>query len=244
MSYTLGIDVSHWNDSNATPQRIDFRKAKQAGAQFVFIKASQNNFTDEDFAYNWQAAKDAGLLRGAYHFYDYRYRAGKQAEYLWGLLKDDPGELPPVLDAEPYWQPYPGRLGWLAGISEFYGVLDQLAGRPGIFYSNPATLLSLKPIPDWLLAHPLWVAHYGVNAPNPVSWARWTFWQFTDRLDGIAYGMESKQLDGNYFNGTLDELRAWAGVDKPQPAPQPEPPPVLTLEQRVERIEQHLGLVN
>jgi lysozyme len=234
MTYTRGIDISHWQDNNSTPQRVDFAKAKAAGAEFVFIKASQNAFPDEDFAHNWRAAKDAGLLRGAYHFYDYRFRADKQAEYLWSLIQDDPGELPPVLDVEPYWSPVPGRLGWLSGINAFLGALDTLAGRKCILYSNPATLLSLKPLPALLLEHPLWVAHYGVNVPNPCGWGRWTFWQYTDRLDGLAYGMESRQLDGDYFNGTLAELKAWAGG---APAPV-----ALTLEQRVARLEQHLGL--
>jgi lysozyme len=235
MSYTLGIDVSHWQDNNNTPARVDFAKARAAGAQFIFIKASQNTYPDEDFAYNWQAAKAAGLLRGAYHFYDYRYRADKQAEYLWSLIADDPGELPPVLDVEPFWQPVPGRLALLAGLRDFFNVIDRLAGRKCLLYSNPATLLSFKPLPIWVLEHPLWVAHYGVAKPNPCGWIKWHFWQYTDRLDGAAYGMESKQLDGNYYSGTLDELRAWAGVDT-------QPPPALTLEQRVARIEQHLGL--
>jgi len=66
MKRTIGIDISAWQDDNSTPQQIDWSKAKSAGAQFAFIKASQGTFTDQDFAYNWQAAKAAGVLRGAY----------------------------------------------------------------------------------------------------------------------------------------------------------------------------------
>ena len=68
MTKTLGIDVSRWQDNNSTAQKMDFAKAHAAGARFVFIKASQQLWTDEDIFYNWKSAKAAGLLRGAYHF--------------------------------------------------------------------------------------------------------------------------------------------------------------------------------
>ena len=37
----LGLDVSFWQDDNATPKKVNFDKAKLNGAEFVFIKASQ-----------------------------------------------------------------------------------------------------------------------------------------------------------------------------------------------------------
>ena len=58
----LGIDVSFWQDNNTTPQQVNWRKAKAAGAVFAFIKASQAAYTDEDFEYNWKEAKAAGIL--------------------------------------------------------------------------------------------------------------------------------------------------------------------------------------
>ena len=63
-----GIDVSHWQDDKSTPRKIDFSKAKKAGAEFVFIKASERLTADADHAWNWDNAKSAGLLRGTYHF--------------------------------------------------------------------------------------------------------------------------------------------------------------------------------
>ncbi|MCJ7518584.1 MAG: hypothetical protein MUO42_02800, partial [Anaerolineaceae bacterium] len=63
-----GIDVSHWQNDKSTPQKMDFTKAVKMGAKFVFIKVSERGGIDSDFVYNWKAAKDAGLLRGGYHF--------------------------------------------------------------------------------------------------------------------------------------------------------------------------------
>ena len=58
-----GIDVSHWQDDNSTPQQVNFKKAKAAGAEFVFIKASERLYVDADYTWTWDAAAAAGLLR-------------------------------------------------------------------------------------------------------------------------------------------------------------------------------------
>jgi hypothetical protein len=53
----------------------------------------------------------------------------------------------------------------------------------------------------------------------------WTFWQWTSNGDGLAYGAESKSIDLNWFNGTLDELYALANTSQPSPTPTPTPSP-------------------
>jgi GH25 family lysozyme M1 (1,4-beta-N-acetylmuramidase) len=47
-----GIDVSVWQDDNSTSQKMDFNKAKTAGARFVFIKVSERGGVDQDFLDN------------------------------------------------------------------------------------------------------------------------------------------------------------------------------------------------
>jgi lysozyme len=101
--------------------------------------------------------------------------------------------------------------------------LESLGGRKPIFYSNPSMIIyTLKPIPAWLADHPLWVANYGVSEPMLSAtshWPQgWTFWQYSSTGDGKAFGMESKGLDMNWFNGSETDLRAFAGQGIP-PAP-------------------------
>jgi GH25 family lysozyme M1 (1,4-beta-N-acetylmuramidase) len=98
VTYTLGIDVSKWQDNNSTAQQMNFTKSVAMGAKFVFIKSSQALWTDEDILYNWKSAKQAGLLRGAYHFLDWVANPKAQAQYAWSIIQNDPGELPPVVD--------------------------------------------------------------------------------------------------------------------------------------------------
>jgi len=215
---TLGCDVSFWQDDNSTVKGIDFVKMHEAGAKFVFIRAGQYIHPDPDFNNNWRASKAAGLLRGAYLFFDYRFPAVNQANMFAARLAGDPGELPPVLDIE-YRAAWgrPTRDAMLAAINAFLLRMRELGHKRVIFYSNPDMLLSLAPVPEWLSSQcPLWIAHYGVSAPRHDGWPAWTFWQYTDRGDGESFGVESKQLDMDWFNGSEAALHQFAvGAQEP-----------------------------
>jgi len=231
---TLGIDISSWQDNNSTAKKIDWNLARSKGAVFAFIRCCNGFTADEDFEYNWGAAKEAGLLRGAYLFHDYRASPSGQARYFASRLKKDPGELPPVLDIEKYWKPTPSRDDWLAAIQNMIAALKNEGFSRVIFYSNPDTILyTFSPIPDWMSAIPLWIAHYKVTQPSEKAvapWKKWTFWQYTASGDGLAFGMESKGLDMDWFNGTEAELCAFAGKPLPDSSGSTAEP---TLEEKV-----------
>jgi GH25 family lysozyme M1 (1,4-beta-N-acetylmuramidase) len=69
---------------------------------------------------------------------------------------------------------------------------------------------------------PLWLPQYnGLDNPSliPAPWVPfWTFWQFTRKADGSTYGSKALDMDLNYFNGTLKELRDFFHITKPAPA--------------------------
>ena len=101
-----GIDVSHYQGT------IDWSKVAGAGKTFAFIKASDGTVgADPTFAYNWSRARQAGLRRGAYHFFRPITDALQQAQHFLRQLGDDHGELPPVLDFE-LLGPLPGSLSY------------------------------------------------------------------------------------------------------------------------------------
>jgi len=243
MTHTLGIDISVWQDSNSTSQTPDFNKAKANGARFAFIRASQDVYPDPDFRVNWANAKAAGLPRGAYHMFDMRpgtQSAKNQAEYFCSLLTSDPGELPPVFDFErpnANYPELPPRARSLELINEFSEVVKSRTGRYPIIYTNWSTLqYTLQPIPDWLKGRGLWLAGYPyINAGETVVQAGeralkagwydsqrhfgwpWTFWQFSDRGNGPAFGMESQQIDLDFFRGDEADLHAYCGVTVAEP---------------------------
>jgi lysozyme len=223
----LGIDVSHWQDDKSTAQKVNFKKAVEKGARFVFIKVSERGTLDKDFEYNWQAAKDAGLLRGGYHFLRWDLSGLLQARIFSEILMEDKGELPPVADFE---APRSGSLyPSNALLEQFLIEVESKLGKKPILYTSPGywdihgrnkvtKLFDAK----WAY-YTLWVAHYfktyeaGVTKPSELQpWKSagktWTFWQYTQNGDGPAYGAESKSIDLNWFNGSLAELNKFAGI--------------------------------
>jgi len=93
-SYVKGIDVALWEPN------IEWMKVRAQDIHFAFIKASQSDFTDPLFDSHWAGAKQAGILRGAYHFLDPKVDGNLQAETYLRKVKLEIGDLPPVLDLE------------------------------------------------------------------------------------------------------------------------------------------------
>lgn len=202
---TLGVDFSVWQDDNSTPQMMDCYKARREGAVFAFVKASQNVRLDPDFVMNWQHTKDAGLVRGTYHFMDWSKPALDQARFYAGVLAADPGDML-VLDYECRTGiPSPGTARQAA--HDFLVEIMRLTGKIPLLYTSPSFWAEHGSSDSWWAQFPLWIAHYYASKPKiPAPWINWTFWQYTDKGDGLRYGAESKQLDMNYFNGNAEAL--------------------------------------
>ena len=54
---------------------------------------------------------------------------------------------------------------------------------------------------------------------KPRDYEDWLFFQHKDSGGGADYGVVSAGIDQDVFNGTVDELRAFAGLDEPLPPP-------------------------
>jgi lysozyme len=222
MNYALGCDVSHWQGE------VNFAKMYDAGARFVFLKASQANWTDGRFAANYAMARKTPLLVGVYHYLDWTAPAVEQARYFAKIVADYPPDLPPVVDYEER-KSAPERSKAIAQATAFMAEFENLTGRAMMIYTSPGYWkeFGLGESP-FFASRPLWIAHYGVNNPTvPRPWSTWEFWQYTDRGDGRRYGVSSRQIDLNYFNGTEQELFARygkheaqqsVGVQQPHPA--------------------------
>lgn len=101
MSY--GIDISKHNGD------IDFKKVKDAGFQFVFVRIAYRGYgkagnlkEDEMYRINLKNAKEAGLKVGAYVFSQAinEKEAVEEANFAADLLKGYSLELPVVYDPE------------------------------------------------------------------------------------------------------------------------------------------------
>ncbi len=202
-----GIDVSHWQGDD-----IDWRKVRDAGPLFVFMKATERtDHLDRQFVSNIAQARSAGLLVGAYHAFDYRFDGAEQADHFLDTIEPHggiEGALPPVVDVECF--PYlPASIQAVssARLRDFVERVYERTGRLPVVYTRPDAWAEVTGNADGFSDLPMWTAcWYTCEPPLPLAegWDGWTFWQYTDRERVPGVG----RVDGNYFVGTRKELRA------------------------------------
>ncbi|MCE7859774.1 MAG: hypothetical protein DYG86_08320 [Chloroflexi bacterium CFX2] len=229
MAKVIGPDVSFYQDDPETPQGINFTRMRQH-AQFVIVRAGQNLWGDRDFKANWRGAKAAGLPRGSYWFYDSRIDPKQQAEKWVSMFEGDFGELPLFGDFEDtYNGGYRGWKHWydfLERVKQLIPSNKEIGVYTGYYYWLENTVGVSIPTAslNYFKQYPLWIAAYNPTGPSvPKPWDDWTLWQFTDNGDGAVYGVESLNIDLNYFNGDEDAFEQRFGVTL-GPAPEPTPP--------------------
>lgn len=193
-------DISFWQDDPTTAPGINFVKMASQ-TRGVIIRAGQGSFEDKVFKTSWNNAKAAGMLRGSYWFYDSRVNPKRQAEKWVEILGNDTGEMEMWGDFEEnYGGPYGGWRNWFDFMERVKVLLPEkkLGVYTGYYYfqENAAGV-------RYFAQYPLWIAWYNPQEPLvPSIWEDWTYWQFTSNGDGALFGVESKDIDLNYFNGS------------------------------------------
>ncbi len=233
MTNVQGVDISVWDDENSTPQMFDPAQAYKAGARFVFIKVSEGTFVDPDYLNNWHQCRGK-LYRGGYHYFRWQYNPIEQARFFAGALAKEPGELPPVIDYESR-NGVPDRVTAVSRLEQFVVEFERISGRQLMVYTGPSYWKEYGSTAAHWSRRPLWIANYQVSKPTvPAPWANWDFWQYTDKGDGLAYGAESKNIDMNWYNGSLEEMLERFDVASLEPKP---------TETQLDRIERKIDKI-
>lgn len=205
-----GIDISVWQDDDSTPQMFDPIRARKKGCSFVGIKVSQGDWEDKDYTMNWRNCKN-WLYRMPYHFLTWDVPPRKQAEIFWSLIEKDPGELPLIADFE-WWKVTPPDA--MDRLYNFTYRLKQLCDPlPRGVYTALTFWKEHGSTAAYWKELDLWLCDIAGAVDVPAPWESWTFHQYTFKLDGIAYGAESKDLDGDWYNGTLDQMISRYGLE-------------------------------
>ena len=193
-----GIDVSHYQ-GDINWKMLEQTRQGKFPVQFIFMKATEGgDFSDDKFVANFDSAKAHGFIRGAYHFYNPKTGADKQADFFIRSVKLEPGDLPPVLDIEKKGKDVKKLQQdlkiWLRKVESHYGV------KPIIYASYK---FKTKYLNDSIFdTYPYWIAHYYVDSVRYQG--EWKFWQHTDV--GTLPGIDEK-VDLNVFNGTSADLQ-------------------------------------
>ncbi len=199
-----GVDVSRWQGD------IDWVKLRTQGANFAYIKATDGgDHLDPMFKTNWRKAKEAGLKRGAYHFFYWCRTAGEQADWFIRNVPRDPDALPPVIDVE--WngesscknRPSPERV--LEKMQVFMDKLERHYGQRPIIYTAPD--FYRDNLQGELLDYPFWLRSVAAHPSKIYRGRKWLFWQYSG--SGLSHGVEGR-IDLNVFHGSGDDWHNWA----------------------------------
>lgn len=192
--YTIhGIDVSKYQETISW----EAVKAMEVGPirlHFAFIKATEGvGNTDRQFKRNWKKSREAGIKRGAYHFFLSTKDGRAQAENFIRRVELEPGDLPPVLDVE---QTYGVANAVIRReVKEWLDIVEAHYKVKPILYTNVD--FYKRQLGSDFDEYPLWIAHY-LQPNKPRIERDWAFWQHseTGRVNGIV-----SRVDFNVFNG-------------------------------------------
>ena len=195
-----GIDVSRYQQQISW-EAVKAMQVKHIRLGFAFIKATEGNGnTDPYFKRNWKKAREAGITRGAYHYFIASKDGQKQAQNFISKVSLESGDLPPVLDVELSNGVQPEQLRrevrkWLTVMEEHYLV------KP-ILYTNIDFYNHF--LKGYFDEYPLWVAHY-LQPYQPRIERSWIFWQHNEggRVNGIL-----PKVDFNVFNGDSTSFKS------------------------------------
>jgi len=190
-----GLDVSHHQ------KHINWDTvAKKENVDFVFVKATEGrDYIDSLFCENWEGLREAGLRRGAYHFFRSYGCGDEQAAHFLSTIEMLPGDLIPVLDIETTDGMPDAVIVQEADI--WLKIVEQRLNVKPIIYTNQYFY-------DRYLAghfdqYPLWVARYSGQMPVMSNAKKWHIWQYGN--NGVLQGI-SRKVDMNLFFGTPEML--------------------------------------
>ncbi|MER6715907.1 lysozyme [Streptomyces sp. NPDC000877] len=205
------------HDVSSHQKNVDWQSAKKKGARFVYVKATESTtYRNPYFGQQYNGSRNAGLVRGAYHFaLPNRSSGAAQAAHFvgnGGSWSADGWTLPPALDIE--YNPYDKKrkcyglskarmVGWIRSFSD---EVKRLTGRRPVIYTTTHWWKTCTGNSSAFAAdHPLWIARYDSASAGtlPAGWSSWTFWQY-DNGSGALPG------DQNLFNWSLDRLKRFA----------------------------------
>jgi GH25 family lysozyme M1 (1,4-beta-N-acetylmuramidase) len=201
-----GVDVSEYQGA------FDWSAAH---VQFGYARISDGAYhPDSEFDGNWSRMKSAGVLRGAYQFFEPAEDEVTQANMMVSKVGHlGEGDLPAMIDVE-----ISGGLGGStigARVLRWLQIVEAGTGLRPIIYTG--AYFWEDDVGTDLKTYPIWIAAYGASCPSlpDDGWSNWTMWQYSDG---------GGSLDHDVFNGTLSQLNALSGAPSGPPTAKPKSP--------------------
>lgn len=196
-----GIDVSHWQGA------IDWEQVKASGIDFVIVKAGGSDagfYRDSRFDENYEGAKAAGLMVGAYYFVGkYCISAGDGSADAQRFLKIVEGktfDLPLFIDIET--TPYDRKRGATDAVIAFCDVIENAGYMSGVYASKTSGFADrLEDARLSNIRH--WVAQYNDKCTYQGVYLMWQK-SSTGNVSGINGNVDLDELYDNQLTNDDD----------------------------------------
>lgn len=198
-----GVDVSRYQGN------VDWHAARRAGISFAFIKATEGaDHSDPAFRTYWAGAGQAGIPRGAYHFYYFCRSGAEQAAWFIANVPRERGALPPVLDLE--WNHQSRTCRFRPSPAEVHREINTFLTIVGNHYGQrPVIYTTVDFYHDNALGQvraEFWLRSVADHPSRIYPGQRWTFWQYTGTGTSPGFG---GNVDLNAFAGSRAQWNRW-----------------------------------
>jgi lysozyme len=234
-----GLDLSRYNG------RGDWQAVKAAAISYVILKAG-GVFSDTGACYtdvlledHAAGARSVSIPFGLYWFFLPFTPVQLQADYFLGLVDKYKPQLPIVVDVES--SNGKNAKTTTSALKALVTALQSPQKKVVIYTRQSYWDTNILADPFWASCE-LWASRWSSGLTSPWSdgffkfrdWTNWRFFQYSgdNNAQATSYGFPGNpngdpDLDLNWYNGTEADLFNWIGVAQP----------VLTLEERVARLE-------
>jgi len=178
----LVIDIYHGDPV------VDFTLTKASGIVGVIHKATQGGaVVDQAYSSRRKTALAAGLLWGAYHFFDFSASPSAQADHFLSVANADANTLV-ALD----WENVGSREPSVTLAKAFLQEIEAKLGRKAVLYSGNVAKEQLHGKDDYFGSHKLWLCQYSTKWVVQQSWTAPWLWQ----NNGDSYGPGPHNIPG------------------------------------------------
>jgi GH25 family lysozyme M1 (1,4-beta-N-acetylmuramidase) len=196
-----GLDGNHW-----VVDKIDWPHWYDEGYRFCWNKTTEGiDFVDWEYETLDDRALDAGYMTGGYHYFRAKHNGTAQGNHFYSHARPD-SLMKPSIDVERINNRGFSKAVFRSRLRACLLRTEYLFGVKPVIYTSKWAWLELVGSVSWAKDYDLWVANYTTaSGPAlPPDWDDYLFWQFA-RIP----------VDRNRFNGTLAELKQWAGALPP-----------------------------
>lgn len=236
-----GVDISYWQGEITNPAKL------AEMVDFVFIRAGYgNDYKDPRMEHYVQICKEYDIPYGLYWYTKPDKSFEKHADNFYLIWNSKPGKIYPVFDLEERGRKNKTDLeSWYKKLYDRFNAKVPQEYKKDITYTSPGFLNSAIGITNWLKHTLLMVAHWTTRdypiIPN--EWAvpgfTWKFWQWSSTGKGSDYGVSSKYIDLQRYNGTKSQFYAEFGITPTPPPPPPDPEPGIVPLFQVTPLDQY-----